>query len=346
MRELIAPLALLLAVPAFAQVGGTPGAGSGSTATLLYSTAAPSGTCASRTIVWVTTTNVPYVCEAGTWVSMIESAGASFPLLAPNGTAAAPSYSFTNDSNAGMGVINPGVGASVVFGGEGAWRFGVHDSVVTMGSAIRFGWESSATITGAAPDTGLARNSAGVVGVTNGGSGSGALDVGNAGYMRLSGASGVSAAISQPSGGANNGIYIQPGGTNLASGFFNRSGAPAIEGFYAALATNTATLNLGTSGSYWTYTNTGDADGSTINLPNDPISGYTVTVLATVAQDITLAPAAGETIMFGNTVCATSFVIGGAATGIGDSVTVVASSTGNGAVWITTASAGTPVCTP
>lgn len=94
------------------------------------------------------------------------------------------------------------------------------------------------------------------------------------------------------------------------------------------------------------YTNTGDADGSTINLPDDPTIGTIYTVTATVAQNITLAPAAGETVMFGNVVCGTSFVIGGVATGIGDSVTVIAATGGSGAVWITTAFAGTPVCTP
>jgi hypothetical protein len=125
-----------------------------------------------------------------------------------------------------------------------------------------------------------------------------------------------------------------------------RSGLGGVYGYQQAVLANAGAAAPSIIDSQRVFTNTGDADGSTVTLPDDPTIGTIFTVTATVAQNITLAANTGETIMFGNTVCGTSFVIGGAATGIGDSVTVIAATAGSGAVWITTASAGTPVCTP
>lgn len=78
------------------------------------------------------------------------------------------------------------------------------------------------------------------------------------------------------------------------------------------------------------YTNTGDGDGSSITLPNDPTVGAIFRVAATVAQTITLSPGAGETLYYEGDQCTVSLT---SAT-IGTIVEVVAATGGNGAIWI------------
>lgn len=48
------------------------------------------------------TSNKPFYCDGTTWVDLTATGGASFPLLAPDGTQAAPSYSFTNSADTGI----------------------------------------------------------------------------------------------------------------------------------------------------------------------------------------------------------------------------------------------------
>lgn len=68
--------------------------------------------------------------------------------------------------------------------------------------------------------------------------------------------------------------------------------------------TTTATTAATTSGDW--YTNTGDADGATVTLMNDPTQGGVWYFAVTVAQTLTIAPSAGETLKHGSTTCATS----------------------------------------
>jgi hypothetical protein len=247
----------------------------------------------------------------------------------------------------------------------------------------QWGWTSASTADAGTMDTGLARVSAGIVKVTDGGSGNGSIrvasgTVGDPSYsfvadpdtgLWLNGASNLAASVANSavwnldtaaqrmksdaqvnwSSGDPSTTGADVGLVRNALGQLRVSNGGAGLGYFLpgqAVEANTTTKAPAITESGELYTNTGDADGSIINLPNDPTIGTQYLVVATVAQDITLAPAAGESIMFGNTTCGTSFVIGGVATGIGDSVTVVAATGGSGAVWITTAFAGTPVCTP
>jgi hypothetical protein len=329
------------------------------------------------------------------------SGGASFsggtitaPILAPSGSAAAPPYSFSTETN--LGIFRSGAGLlGFASGGFEIMRMSAASFFVTaetrLGSANQFTWSSNAVAQNAAADTGLARSAAGVVKVTDGGAGNGSFYSNNSGAtspgFQVSRLGTNPAGMSTDAGGGiffhnDNGfattrnifgmtatghaLVYSAGQFQWSSG--EVGAVSADTGLARVAAANARATNGSTGLGYLTggqlveanaatksptviesgelYTNTGDADGSTINLPNDPTIGTWFTVTATVAQDITLAPAAGETVMFGNTVCGTSFVIGGAATGIGDSVTVVAATGGSGAVWITTASAGTPVCTP
>jgi hypothetical protein len=77
------------------------------------------------------------------------------------------------------------------------------------------------------------------------------------------------------------------------------------------------------------YTNTGDADGSTITLTNDPTVGTFFRIALVVAQTITLAPSAGETLYLGGDNCAASLT----ANAIGAVLDVVAIKGGAGGIW-------------
>lgn len=90
------------------------------------------------------------------------------------------------------------------------------------------------------------------------------------------------------------------------------------------------------------YTNTGDADGSSITLLNDPAVGMTTRVAVTAAQTITIAASAGESLRFGASTCGTSLT---SAT-VGSTATIVAVTGGSGAIWATTEAMGTWTCNP
>ena len=82
------------------------------------------------------------------------------------------------------------------------------------------------------------------------------------------------------------------------------------------------------------YTNTGDADGSSVTLLNDPTVGSTVSVAVTAAFTITVAAGSGETLKYGATTCGTSLT----SNVVGSTATFVAATGGSGAIWVTTAS--------
>lgn len=77
------------------------------------------------------------------------------------------------------------------------------------------------------------------------------------------------------------------------------------------------------------YTNTGDADGSIINLPDNPTVGLAYNVAVTAAQTITINTGTGETIWLAGTSCGTD--ISGSDTGA--SLLIVAVVGGSGGIW-------------
>jgi len=99
-RLLFSLAALLLPSVLLAQPGVT--GGTSGYATIRYAAADPTGTCSIRSLHWNTTTNVLWICESGTWISTLAAAGTSFPLLAPNGSETATSYSFASAPGAGL----------------------------------------------------------------------------------------------------------------------------------------------------------------------------------------------------------------------------------------------------
>ena len=89
---------------------------------------------------------------------------AAFPLLAPNGTAAAPSYSFSGDPDTG---INKEIGNGFMeFSVDGTDRMALSTSKLFFPSTISIGW-TDGTITGAAAST-LVPDSANVLALKNG----------------------------------------------------------------------------------------------------------------------------------------------------------------------------------
>ncbi len=88
------------------------------------------------------------------------------------------------------------------------------------------------------------------------------------------------------------------------------------------------------------YTNTGDADGSSVTLLNDPTIGSTVSVAVTAAFALTVAAGSGETLKYGSATCATSLV----SSTVGSTATFVAATGGSGAIWVTMSTTGVWVC--
>lgn len=154
------------------------------------------------------------------------------------------------------------------------------------GNALKFNYDSVLSWSGSgawynAHDTGLARSSAGVVKVTDGSTGIGAL---------------------------------------LSS---------------VVVTANTGTASPTASDSRTVYTNAGDTDGSTINLPT-AATGLEYTCVVTDAQTMTITAASGDVIRIGSNVTAS----GGSITSnvIGSTVRLVAVDATN---WISVATNGT-----
>lgn len=101
--------------------------------------------------------------------------------------------------------------------------------------------------------------------------------------------------------------------------------------------TGTKTTTLAESGE--TYTNTGDADGSTITLLNDPTAGAYWNVAVTENQTVTVQPSAGETLRFGANTCTTL-----TSNAIGSTLTVRAASGGSGGVYMSLGAMGVWTC--
>lgn len=79
------------------------------------------------------------------------------------------------------------------------------------------------------------------------------------------------------------------------------------------------------------YTNTGDDNGSSVTLPNDPTVGAVFRIAVTVAQTLTLAPGAGEDLYYEGDECTADTLTSAT---IGTMLEVVAATGGAGAMWI------------
>lgn len=100
------------------------------------------------------------------------------PLLVPDGALATPSIAFASDADgSGTGFYRESANAiGFVMNGTAlaAWR----TTFVRLGSGYAFNWGSAANANGGSNDTGLVRNAAAIVEVTNGTSGWGSLKTG------------------------------------------------------------------------------------------------------------------------------------------------------------------------
>lgn len=373
-------LALLLATPAYAQppYANTYGA------LITFNAADPAGACSTGRFWWNTTSNAMFVCENAVWASQSISSGSiSYPLLAPNGTAAAPSYSFTSNPDTGLFLA----GSDLQLATDGVSRLFIDSANnIRVGSAYQYGWTSAGAANGGGSDTGLARLSAGIVSVTNGSTGQGDLSALNLNTFTIagdthtqSGASGhrmkaagqvLWSSTNNAGAAADTGLARQSagivmatnGGANLASLFghtiyiggvtstSNANITAPTTGLMQSNAafrhktsifpnTGTATPADGDSGIL--FTNTGDGDGSVVTLPDNPTLGTCFEMVANVDQDIDVSPSAGETLRLGASLCSS---IGLDAQG--DWLKVCAATNGAGAVWMAAALQGTPACTP
>ncbi len=88
------------------------------------------------------------------------------------------------------------------------------------------------------------------------------------------------------------------------------------------------------------YTNTGDADGATVTLPNDPTIGTTYTFIVTATATLTIAANTGETLELANDPCVVSLTNGTQ----GSVVVVTAGVGGSGGRWFAHSATGTWVC--
>jgi hypothetical protein len=131
-----------------------------------------------------------------------------------------------------------------------------------------------------------------------------------------------------------NAVEIVAGGAQMLtiaiSGLFSYT-----DWIEAQTGTYTATL----VDSHKSFTNTGDTDGSTITLRNNPEAGVLYKFAVTTAQTQTIQPSAGETLYFGSSTCATL-----ACATVGCTIEIEAKTSGSGALWMTNKHEGTWVC--
>ena len=95
--------------------------------------------------------------------------GTSGQVWIPDGTSAAPSVAFKSLPNAGLHLQSGAVYLDIA--GEGAFRFSGASGQNRMKSSVQLGWASADDVVANANDTAFARQSAGVVRLTDGGSG-------------------------------------------------------------------------------------------------------------------------------------------------------------------------------
>ncbi len=92
--------------------------------------------------------------------------------------------------------------------------------------------------------------------------------------------------------------------------------------------TTTKTPSAAESGEY--YTNTGDTDGATITLTNDPSVGLEFKAGVTAAFTLTIVASAGESLYANGALCSTSLT----SSTVGSGAVITAAVGGSGAIWI------------
>jgi hypothetical protein len=120
----------------------------------------------------------------------------------------------------------------------------------------------------------------------------------------------------------------------MATGTATNTGWIAIGVAVGSVEAVTATKATTAAESGETYTNTGDTDGATITLLDDPTVGTAYTLAVTAAYTLTLVASSGETLYLNGEACATSIT---SAT-VGSSLRIVAATGGSGALWIASSS--------
>jgi len=110
-------------------------------------------------------------------------------------------------------------------------------------------------------------------------------------------------------------------------------------GGIATVSANTGTASTTAAQAGYVFTNTGDGDGSQLDLLDDPTVGVAYSVVVTVAQTLTVDPAAGETLYLNAAACATV-----SSSTVGAALSVVAVVGGSGGMWVASGAGWT--CTP
>jgi hypothetical protein len=87
-------------------------------------------------------------------------------------------------------------------------------------------------------------------------------------------------------------------------------------------------------------TNTGDTDGATITLMNDPVAGLTHVAVVTAAQTLTIVPSAGETLYLNGAACGVSIT----ANAVGSTLVIRAAVGGAGGMWVAMGSSTNWTC--
>lgn len=308
-----------------------------------------------------------------------------------DGTRALPGLSFVSEPDSGLYVLSAGAvgfsvndtvafsfaplaaGLSLYVGNTEAMRISSVNGLNQDSDLVTQMVTSGATL--GSPDTGLARVSAGVVKVTDGGAGSGSIRVaaGTAGAPSLSfvgdpdtgifqvatgrmaiGLDGAGHVVADTTNALRLGSARNMGWSadvNPDNAFSDTlmvrdavarvraSGSSSALGYYLSgipVEVNATTKAATIIESGELYTNTGDADGSIINLPDDPTIGTQFRVALTVAQTVTINAAAGESIQDAGTNAASR-----AASAIGDTIHLIAVTGGSGAVWMVVSKTGT-----
>lgn len=283
----------------------------------------------SRT--WSSTTNlsagrdIGLARSAAGLLKVTDGGAGSGRLLVGQGSAASPAVATAFNANGtGMYFVNDTVLFSINTTPHVA--FGYNTSGVSVTTNGTFGWSSTSSAVGAL-DTGLGRIAAGAVGVTQGGTVSTTstviLDSTNTSIKFSAGTCCGDVGIARAGGG---GLRISDAGSAMG---WMRS--------LLNVTPNTTTLALALVHSGMFITNTGDADGSIAQLPNDPVAGTYFDFAVVVAFALDITPGAGESIRDAGSSGTTKIT----SNTVGSTLRLVAVTSGNGAVWMVVAKIGT-----
>jgi hypothetical protein len=260
---------------------------------------------------------------------------------------------YANDNNGFFSWPN----GDIVLNRAAANKFGVKaTSGVAFSSDTPLMWSSTTAVSGT-PDVGLAREAAGVMAITNGSTGAGSLalrgSVDPADVLTIAAGDNTADRTLTLTAGTNLTLALDSGdivvSTDLELGSSNqyrigtdtnllraaagvvRVGSSSGLGYLRSgqnVSPNTGTVAAAVTDSGILYSNTGDTDGSTITLPDNPTIGATYEAFANVNQAITINAATGETILDGTT-SGTSTV----SSTQGAWIRLVAVTGGSGAIW-------------